>query len=69
VFTLGRTVLVLLGDASTNPDGFRDPVELLRVAARACQPRPEQRYEGLAEFCAAWRAARGLARRTRRTRR
>jgi serine/threonine-protein kinase len=62
VFTLGRTALVLLGDASTNPEGFRGPVGLLRVATRACRPRPEQRYDGLPEFCAAWRAARAAAR-------
>jgi serine/threonine-protein kinase len=58
VFTMGRTVLVLLGDGTTNPEAFRGPVRLLQVAARACQPRPEQRYDSLPEFCGAWRAAR-----------
>jgi serine/threonine-protein kinase len=62
VFTMGRTVLVLLGDGTANPEAFRGSVRLLQVAARACQPRPEQRYGSLPEFCAAWRAARGARR-------
>jgi serine/threonine protein kinase, bacterial len=57
VFTMGRAVLVLLGDGTTNPEAFRGSVRLLRVATRACQPQPEERYDSLPEFCAAWRAA------------
>lgn len=58
VFTLGRTVLVLLGDGTTDRAAFRGPTALWTVAARACQPRPEHRQRDLPEFGAEWRAAR-----------
>ncbi len=61
VFTIGRTVLVLLSDGTTDAPAFRGPTSLLQVAARACEPRPEHRFGGLPEFCAAWRAARPKA--------
>jgi serine/threonine-protein kinase len=50
VFTMGRTVRVLLG-------GGHPALE--KVAERACRERPADRYPSLPEFCAAWRAARG----------
>ncbi len=58
VFTLGRTVLVLLGDGTMDRDAFRGPVALWTVAVRACQPQPERRQASLPEFCAEWRTAR-----------
>jgi serine/threonine protein kinase, bacterial len=61
VFAMGRTVLVLLSDATADPQGFRGPPSLLRVATQACQPRPEDRFRDLPQFCAAWRAARAEA--------
>lgn len=58
VFTLGRTVLVLLSDGTADRRMFRGDSALYEVATRACRPEPEQRYASLAEFCAAWQAAR-----------
>jgi serine/threonine-protein kinase len=58
VFTLGRTVLVLLGDGTMGREAFRGPAPLWTVAVRASQPQPERRHGSLAEFCAAWRTAR-----------
>ena len=58
VFTLGRTVLVLLSDGSTRPEAFRGPPALFEVAKRACRAAPDQRYSSLPDFCTAWRAAR-----------
>jgi serine/threonine-protein kinase len=55
VFTLGRTVLVLLSDPA---GAFRGPAPLLAVASRACEVDPARRYPSLPEFCAAWRRAR-----------
>jgi hypothetical protein len=58
VFTLGRTVLVLLGDGTTNPDAFRGPEGLWNVATRACETEPKRRHSSLAEFCTEWQTAR-----------
>jgi serine/threonine-protein kinase len=58
VFTLGRTVLVLLGDGTTDRVAFRGPAPLWGVAERACRPRPDDRHTSLPDFCAAWREAR-----------
>ena len=38
--------------------GFLGGQEAHQVMVRACAPRPEDRYQSLAEFDAAWRAAR-----------
>src|SRR5262249_1680789 len=58
VFTLGRTVLVLLGDGTMSRAAFRGPGGLWSVAVRACEPEPDRRHGSLAEFCAEWRTAR-----------
>jgi serine/threonine-protein kinase len=58
VFTLGRTVLVLLGDGTMNREAFRGADGLWSVATRACETEPERRHGNLAEFCAEWRTAR-----------
>jgi serine/threonine protein kinase, bacterial len=58
VFALGRTVLVFLSDGTASRKAFRGPAPLFEVAVRACQERPDGRHGSLAEFCAAWRAAR-----------
>jgi serine/threonine-protein kinase len=52
VYTLGRTVFVLLGEQ------FRGSAALRAVAERACRERPDDRYPSVAAFCAAWRTAR-----------
>lgn len=58
VFTLGRTVLVLLGDGTMNREAFRGPDGLWNVATRACESEPERRHGSLAEFWAEWQTAR-----------
>ncbi|XVU29645.1 serine/threonine protein kinase [Actinoplanes sp. CA-054009] len=58
VFTLGRAVLVLLGDGTADRAGFRGPEALWEVAVRACRPQPADRPRDLAAFAAEWRAAR-----------
>jgi serine/threonine-protein kinase len=58
VFTLGRTILIMLGDGTTDREHFRGPAALWAVAMRACQPLPEDRYGSLTELSAEWRAAR-----------
>ncbi|WP_143235353.1 serine/threonine protein kinase [Paractinoplanes atraurantiacus] len=60
VFTLGRAVLVLLGDGTTHREAFRGPAALWEVAIRACQPLPADRQPDLASFAADWREARSL---------
>jgi serine/threonine-protein kinase len=61
VFTMGRTVLVLLSDGTPSPAAFRGPPALFDVAVRACQPLPDDRHGSLPDFCAAWRSARAHA--------
>ena len=58
VFTMGRSVLLYLGDGTRDPAGFFGPRDLFDVAARACEPRREERYGSMADFCQAWRTAR-----------
>jgi serine/threonine-protein kinase len=53
VYTLGRTVFILLGE-----EPFRGSAALRAVAGRACRERPEDRYPTTAAFCEAWRTAR-----------
>jgi serine/threonine-protein kinase len=53
VYTLGRTVFVLLGEET-----FRGSADLRAVAERACRKRPDDRYPTIAAFCEAWRTAR-----------
>ncbi|MFF5078432.1 serine/threonine protein kinase [Actinoplanes sp. NPDC000266] len=61
VFTLGRAVLVLLGDGTTDREAFRGPAALWEVAVRACRPAPADRQRDLAAFGAAWWEARSRA--------
>ncbi|XVV08653.1 hypothetical protein ACQP2X_27820 [Actinoplanes sp. CA-131856] len=58
VFTLGRTVLVLLGDGTTERAAFRGTAALWEVAVRACRPAPVDRQGDLAAFGGEWREAR-----------
>jgi serine/threonine protein kinase, bacterial len=58
VFTLGRTVLVLLGDGTTDRAAFRGPTSLWTVATRACHPTPDHRQATLPAFATEWREAR-----------
>ena len=59
VFTLGRCLLEFLGNGRDDAGAFRAMPALLPVARRACQPQPQDRFAGVAEFCAAVRAASG----------
>ena len=52
VFALGRTALHLL----TGPDGWRGTPEQQQVVARATAPEPDERYQSVRDFVAAWRA-------------
>jgi serine/threonine-protein kinase len=58
VFTMGRTALVFLADGTLNPDAFRGARDLFEVVARACEPVRSRRYDSMAAFYRAWRAAR-----------
>lgn len=58
VFTLGRTVLLLLGDGTAGEAAFRGPAALRELAIRACRQEPDRRPGTLPEFCAEWHAAR-----------
>src|SRR5262245_8183389 len=58
VFTMGRTALVFLSDGTLNPDVFRGARALFEVVAMACEPERSRRYDSVATFYDAWRAAR-----------
>jgi serine/threonine protein kinase len=58
VFTMGRSALVLLAGGDRAPAAFRAPSALYEVVARATTPDRAARYGSMAEFYAAWRAAR-----------
>jgi serine/threonine-protein kinase len=58
VFTMGRTALIYLSDSTLTPEVFRGSRALFEVVARACNPDRAQRFESLAAFERAWRAAR-----------
>src|SRR5262245_29996172 len=58
VFVMGRTALVFLSDSTLNADAFRGTWALLEVVARACEPERLRRYDSMAAFYSAWRAAR-----------
>jgi hypothetical protein len=55
VFTLGRTVLVLLGGYSGDGRPFRGKPEQLRVARAATELDPADRLPSVAAFARAWR--------------
>jgi len=61
VFVMGRTALVLLSDGTLRRNAFRGTQALYDVVARACEPEPSRRFDSLAAFDAAWRAARASA--------
>jgi serine/threonine-protein kinase len=61
VFVMGRTALVFLSDGTLSPSAFRGTNALYQVIAKACEPERSRRYDSLAAFDAAWRAARSLA--------
>ena len=58
VFTLGRLAAVFMGDGTLDAGGFGGGGALHAVVARACRPAPRERYGDVAEFYAAWKAAR-----------
>jgi len=58
VFVMGRTAMVFLSDGSLNADAFRGTRALFEVVARACEPERSRRYDSMAAFYQAWRAAR-----------
>ena len=58
VFTMGRTALLYLSDGTLTPEKFCGSPALFEVVARACDPDPAQRFDSLAAFERAWRAAR-----------
>ncbi len=59
VFTLGRTILVLLGDAAREQAGFRGTAAQFRVAHAATEPDPADRIPSVAAFASAWLEAAG----------
>jgi serine/threonine-protein kinase len=58
VFTMGRAAAVLLSDGTLERLPFRGSDALYDIIRRACSPDRSQRFGSMAEFCAAWRAAR-----------
>ncbi len=58
VFVMGRTALVFLSDGTLDADAFRGTRALFEVVARACEPERSSRYDSMAAFYSAWRAAR-----------
>jgi serine/threonine protein kinase len=58
VFVMGRTALVFLSDGALNAEAFRGTRALFEVVARACVPERSRRYDSMAAFYRAWRAAR-----------
>jgi serine/threonine-protein kinase len=58
VFVMGRTALVFLSDGTLNADAFRGSRAVFEVVAKACEPERSRRFDSMAAFCRAWRAAR-----------
>lgn len=58
VFVMGRTALVFLSDGTLDANAFRGARALFQVVARACEPERSRRYDSMAAFYGAWRAAR-----------
>jgi hypothetical protein len=59
-FVTGRTALVFLSDGTLDADVFRGTCDLFEVVARACEPVHSRRYDSMAAFYSAWRAARAV---------
>jgi serine/threonine-protein kinase len=57
VFVMGRTALIFLSDGTLDPAAFRGSRALFEVAAKACRPEREQRYEAMTAFYNAWQEA------------
>jgi hypothetical protein len=51
--------LVFLSDGTLEADAFCGSPALFEVAAKACDPMPSRRFDSMAAFCRAWRAAGG----------
>jgi serine/threonine-protein kinase len=58
VFVMGRTALVFLSDGTLKQEAFRGSRKLFDVVAQACDPERSRRFDSMADFCRAWRAAR-----------
>jgi serine/threonine-protein kinase len=58
VFVMGRTALVFLSDGALSADAFRGTRALFEVVAGACEPERSRRFDSMAAFYKAWRAAR-----------
>ena len=56
VFTLGRTALILMDEGDAG-QAWRGTEAQLRILLRATSTDPADRYESVARFIAAWRAA------------
>ena len=56
--SLGRTAALFLSDGTLDRPPFRGSNALYDVIERACRHDRSQRFGSLAEFYAAWRAAR-----------
>ena len=57
VFTMGRTAVNLLSDGTLNREPFRGSSALLEVVQKACQPKPEDRFQSMREFVISWNEA------------
>jgi len=55
VFTLGRTISVLMGDGGLERGAFGGTDAHYRAMARACEPDPAARFATVAELAQAWR--------------
>ncbi len=58
VFTMGRTAAVLMSDNSLERGPFRGTDGQYEVMLRSCANDPDDRFETVAEMCAAWVDAR-----------
>lgn len=58
VFTMGRTAAVLLSDGTLDRPPFRGSDALYEVMCRACREGPEERFDSMVSFHAAWQAGR-----------
>jgi serine/threonine-protein kinase len=57
VFTMGRLIATFLGDGTLAREGFRGHDAQWGVMTQACHESPVERFNDLASFFAAWRAA------------
>ena len=58
VFTMGRTALVFLSDGTLHASAFRGSRALFDVVKKACDPERSRRFDSMAAFYDAWKAAR-----------